>query len=167
MAIDIKPTDVILLEDERDKQKMQIMQLEHERDMFRSKFMELDRENEQLKREIENWMDSNKYNYRGMGMAKQQQLKATESDIQRTIKDYLQWNGWFVVKIHQSLGSYKGIADLYALKNGQHVWIEVKTDRGRQSEHQRQFEQDIRDHGGRYIVARGIEDIEKYLKGEM
>ena len=29
MAIDIKPTDVILLEDERDKQKMQIMQLEH------------------------------------------------------------------------------------------------------------------------------------------
>jgi hypothetical protein len=63
MAIDIKPTDVILLEEERDKQKMQIMQLEHERDMFRSKFMELDRENEQLKREIENWMDSNKYNY--------------------------------------------------------------------------------------------------------
>ena len=64
-----------------------------------------------------------------------------------------------------SLGSYKGIADLYALKDGRHVWIEVKTDRGRQSEHQRQFEQDIRDHGGRYIVARGIEDIEKHLKG--
>jgi Holliday junction resolvase len=104
---------------------------------------------------------------RGMGMAKQQQLKATESDIQKAIREYLQWNGWFVIKIHQSLGSYKGIADLYALKNGRHVWIEVKTDRGRQSEYQEQFEQDIRDHGGRYIVARGIEDIEKYLKGEM
>ena len=96
-----------------------------------------------------------------------QQLKVTESDIQKAIRDYLQWQGWFVVKIHQSLGSYKGIADLYALKDGQHVWIEVKTDRGRQSEYQEQFEQDIRDHGGRYIVARGIEDIEKYLKGEM
>ena len=27
-----------------------------------------------------------------------------ESDIQRDIKTYLQYKGWFVIKIHQSMG---------------------------------------------------------------
>jgi len=86
--------------------------------------------------------------------------KITESDIQRQIKEYLQWHGWFVVKIHQSLGSYRGIADLYALKNGRHVWIEVKTPTGRLSEDQKKFREDVLAHGGTYIVARAIEDVE-------
>jgi len=87
-------------------------------------------------------------------------MKITESDIQRQIKEYLQWHGWFVVKIHQSLGSYKGIADLYALKDGQHVWIEVKTARGKQSYYQKRFQQDIEKHGGTYILARSVSDVE-------
>ena len=88
------------------------------------------------------------------------QPKITESDIQAAIKEYLQWHGWFVVKIHQSLGSYKGIADLYALKDGRHVWIEVKTEKGRLSEYQEKFKRDVTAHGGRYIVARSVEDVE-------
>lgn len=90
---------------------------------------------------------------------KKQRNKPTEAEIQRQIKEYLQWQGWFVVKIHQSLGSYKGIADLYALKNGRSVWIEVKTPRGRQSQHQEKFQRDIEDHGGEYMVARCVEDV--------
>jgi Holliday junction resolvase len=86
--------------------------------------------------------------------------KMKESEIQAQIRDYLRWTGWFVVKIHQSLGSYRGIADLYALRDGQHVWIEVKTDRGVQSEYQKKFQRDIEKHGGTYILARGIEDVE-------
>ncbi|MBO8136781.1 MAG: VRR-NUC domain-containing protein [Desulfotomaculum sp.] len=82
-----------------------------------------------------------------------------ERDIQRQIKEYLQWHGWLVVKIHQSLGSYKGIADLYALKNGRSVWIEVKTPKGKQSKDQEQFEKDIKAHGGEYMVARSVEDV--------
>lgn len=82
-----------------------------------------------------------------------------ESDIQRQIKEYLQWRGWFVVKIHQSLGSYKGIADLYALKDGQHVWIEVKTPAGSQSKDQVKFQRDVEAHGGTYLVARSVEDV--------
>jgi len=92
-------------------------------------------------------------------MQKQVKSKITESDIQRQIKEYLQLNGWFVVKIHQSLGSYKGIADLYALKDGRHVWIEVKMPKGRLSEHQKQFRQDVINHGGIYLVARSIDDV--------
>ncbi len=86
-------------------------------------------------------------------------LKITESDIQATIKEYLQLHGWFVVKIHQSLGSYKGIADLYALRNGQHVWIEVKKPNGRLSEYQGKFRDDVITHGGKYIIATCIEDV--------
>lgn len=82
-----------------------------------------------------------------------------ESEIQRAIMQYLRMCGWFVVKIHQSMGSYKGIADLYALKYGSAVWIEVKTPTGKQSEHQKAFETDIVSHGGRYVVASRIEDV--------
>lgn len=66
-----------------------------------------------------------------------------ESEIQRQIKDYLQWRGWFVVKIHQSLGSYRGIADLYAIREGRSVWIEVKTSIGRLSMHQERYRADM------------------------
>ena len=84
-----------------------------------------------------------------------------ESEIQRQIKEALQWRGWFVVKIHQSLGSYKGIADLYALKDGRHIWIEVKTPRGRQSDHQKKFQADLEAAGGEYILCRGAEDLQE------
>lgn len=91
--------------------------------------------------------------------------KLKESDIQRQIKEYLQWQGWFVVKIHQSLGSYKGIADLYALRAGRSVWIEVKTPDGYQSQDQKDFERDIKTRGGEYFVARSVEDVELLGRG--
>ena len=87
-----------------------------------------------------------------------------ESEIQITIKEYLQWQGWFVVKIHQSLGSYKGIADLVAMKDGLTVWIEVKTPKGRLSKYQEQFRDDVLAHGGTYIVARSVDDVERVLR---
>lgn len=90
--------------------------------------------------------------------------KLPESQIQSLIIQMLRQFGWFVVKIHQSLGSYKGIADLYALKDGRNIWIEVKTPRGRLSEHQERFRDDVGAHGGEFIVARGIDDIEFLLK---
>ncbi|MEN6567163.1 MAG: VRR-NUC domain-containing protein [Veillonellales bacterium] len=82
-----------------------------------------------------------------------------ESEIQSAIREYLRWHGWFVVKIHQSLGSVKGIADLYALKNGRSAWIEVKTPKGRLSEHQELFREDVVNHGGVYMVARSVDDV--------
>lgn len=95
---------------------------------------------------------------------KQTKTKAfKERDIQKQIKEYLQYTGWFVVKIHQSLGSYRGIADLYALKNGRHLWLEVKTPNGRQNEHQKQFERDVKAHGGEYYVVRSVEDVVEIL----
>jgi len=66
-----------------------------------------------------------------------------------------------VVKIHQSLGSYPGIADLYAVKGGRSIWVEVKTPAGRQSEVQREFQRQVEEHGGVYVLARSVEDVEE------
>lgn len=85
--------------------------------------------------------------------------KILERDTQKQIKTFLQYQGWFVVKIHQSMGSHKGIADLYALRGGVGVWIEVKTPTGRQSQDQQKFQQEVEAHGGTYILARGIDDL--------
>ena len=89
----------------------------------------------------------------------------TEAMIQQQIRDYLRLTGWFVVKIHQSLGSYRGIADLYALKNGRSVWIEIKTAKGVLSKHQERFWDDIQLHGGEYYVCRSVDDVQEALKG--
>ena len=93
-------------------------------------------------------------------LAKGKPPVAKESEIQAAIKAYLQYRGWLVIKIHQSLGSYRGIADLYALKNGRHVWIEVKTAKGRLSKDQEKFRDEVEAYGGVYIVARSVEDVE-------
>lgn len=91
--------------------------------------------------------------------------KLKESDIQKLIREFLQWHGWFVFKIHQSLGSYPGVADLYAIKNGRSVWIEVKTPKGKQSKDQKKFQQNIEAHGGEYLLATCTEDLEALEEG--
>ena len=83
-----------------------------------------------------------------------------EIDIQNEIRDMLRMHGWFVMRHQQSLGSLKGLSDLTAIRDGKTVYIEVKTSRGKQSAYQEAFQKEIESHGGTYILARKIEDIE-------
>jgi Holliday junction resolvase len=89
----------------------------------------------------------------------------TESQIQTDIKDYLTWSGWFVFKIHQQ-GKYcfRGITDLIAIKNGLTIYVEIKTPKGRLSDDQISFMENIKNHGGIHIVARSLDDIRENLK---
>jgi hypothetical protein len=41
--------------------------------------------------------------------------------------------------------------------------VEVKTENGRQSQHQKQFEQDVKAHGGHYCIAKCYEDMRDYI----
>lgn len=91
--------------------------------------------------------------------------KEKETTIQNRIRDFLSLNGWFVIRHQQSLGSLKGLSDLTAIKDGITVYIEVKTPRGVQSEYQKIFQQNIESHGGIYILARGLEDVQHLAKG--
>ena len=83
-----------------------------------------------------------------------------ESEIQAQVKQYLQYRRWLVIRMQQNIGSHKGLADLYCLKDGRGVWVEVKTAKGRLSEHQEKFRHDIEVNGGEYVVARDVADVE-------
>jgi len=83
-----------------------------------------------------------------------------ESDVRKQIQDYLKWTGWTVFYHLQGLGSYRGMSDLQALKDGRSVFIEVKASRGRQSEHQKSFQRLVEAAGGEYVLARRVEDVE-------
>jgi Holliday junction resolvase len=87
-----------------------------------------------------------------------------ESDIQAGIRDFLRWKGWMVWKNHQSLGSYRGLADLTAVKDGVVLFIEVKTSKGRLSEYQQRFRDELVQAGGNYLVARNVEQVEQALR---
>lgn len=84
-----------------------------------------------------------------------------ETAIKRSLKQYLSLKGWFVFHILQGLGSYPGIPDLIAVKNGQTLFIEVKTHNGRQSKKQEEFQKALEDHGGKYLLIRDLDELIK------
>ena len=86
-----------------------------------------------------------------------------ETVIQNAIRDLLRMDGWLVIRHQQNLGSYLGLTDLSAVKDGKTIYIEVKTPTGRQSAYQKQFQKDIEEHGATYILARSVDDIKPYL----
>jgi hypothetical protein len=86
-----------------------------------------------------------------------------ETKIKHQVRDYLKLYGYFVFPIMQGLGAYKGIADFCVIGYGYTFFIEIKTKKGKQSEHQKTFEHDIISHGGHYGVVTCIEDLQEVL----
>lgn len=95
------------------------------------------------------------------------QLQLTEAEVLDQVKKYLQATGWLVMRIHQSLGSKPGLPDIIALKDGRTIYIECKSQhpRAKLSGSQEIMRREIERHGGMYILARGIEDVEEAIKG--
>ena len=91
----------------------------------------------------------------------------TENEIQSAIRDDLSWKGWYVIRIQQGMGAHNGLSDLIAIKNGRVVFIEVKTPRGKQSEYQIKFEEEITKRGAEYIVMRSAQDVAKIETSEV
>lgn len=61
----------------------------------------------------------------------------------------------------------KGSADILGImRGGRFLAIEVKTATGRQSEHQKNFQNIIESFGGVYILARSVEDVKRRLESE-
>jgi len=86
-------------------------------------------------------------------------MKISESDIRRQVRDYLRVKGWFVFHVLQGLGCYLGVTDLIAVKDGRVLFIELKTARGRQSQHQKKFQADLEAAGGEYVLCRGVDEL--------
>ena len=88
-----------------------------------------------------------------------------ESGVLNEIRTALGYQGWFVVRIQQGLGCYKGMTDLVATKNGVTLFIECKVPGGKQSVYQVEFQRRLEQVGGNYVLATSYSDVEKYVKG--
>jgi Holliday junction resolvase len=90
-------------------------------------------------------------------------LYLSEKLILKACRDLLVLEGFFVVRMVAGLGSLKGVADLYAIKDGVSLWIETKTKKGILSIHQQKFKHDIESHKGIYLVVRDVDELINFL----
>ena len=95
---------------------------------------------------------------------KQGKVVLSHSQLKRQIVDFLRWHKWLVIPIAQGAFSYSGIADLYIIRRGFQIWIEIKGGKDFQSEYQRKFATDIFNQGGRYLLIRSLDDLESYMR---
>jgi len=97
-----------------------------------------------------------------------------ESEIQKSILEYLGYQkkiyffraGSGAIRTEQ--GGYfktgkKGCPDIIVCKSGKFIGLEVKTEKGRQSENQKQAEQEIIKAGGEYYIVKSIDDVQKII----
>lgn len=104
--------------------------------------------------------------------------KATEQQIQRCVLDWLE-------AVHKEKGIYyfrsaagmvkmesgrmfrtgrPGTPDISVVWQGHFIGLEIKTDKGRQSEVQKIAEKEIINAGGHYYIIRRIEDVWEIFK---
>lgn len=97
-----------------------------------------------------------------------------EKNVRREVTNVLEIHGFFCYYNLQGLGSYKGIPDLCAIKDGITMYIELKKrpgkdatgkriGAGKQSEHQRKFQDEVERHGGIYLLATCGHDVEQFI----
>jgi penicillin-binding protein-related factor A (putative recombinase) len=101
-----------------------------------------------------------------------------EKVIEREILDFLAMKNILAFKI-KSQGTFdpikkqfrspskyfkRGVSDILGIFEGRPLAIEVKSEKGRLSVHQKIFLQQWEDHGGITIVARSVKDVMEKLK---
>ncbi len=87
----------------------------------------------------------------------------SEKEITASIRAYLRAHGIFHWKVFQTLGSQKGVSDIIGIYKRQFFAIEVKTEKGKLSDYQRRFLNQVVAAGGIGFVARSLDDVVKHL----
>ncbi len=88
----------------------------------------------------------------------------TEKELVKELRKYWKREGWYVIRNQQNIGSHKGLADFLVIKDGLHIFVEAKGEKGRQSPAQQQFESEIEKAGGEYVVCKSVDDFADYYK---
>ena len=96
-----------------------------------------------------------------------------ESDIQKSIIDYLtikkvffwrQNSGAVVTESKRFIRmGITGAPDIFIVKNGQIIGLEIKTLKGRQNENQKNFQEMFEKAGGIYYLVRSLDDVIKVI----
>lgn len=69
--------------------------------------------------------------------------------------------------VRRSTGVSRGISDLILLPEGDSPWfIELKSPKGRLTEHQKTFAADVKAAGGKFMVWRTIDDCQRWIDGD-
>ena len=92
-------------------------------------------------------------------------IKQTESEITREIRQYLKIRGIWHYKQWQGLGSLPGVSDIIGCFKGRYLAIEVKRPGQKPTERQQSFLDRVNDEGGLSFVASSVEDVIKNLEG--
>ena len=85
-----------------------------------------------------------------------------EKQVQASMLKYLKSEGYFTFKT--IVNNVAGVPDIYALKNGKSVWIEVKRPGGRRSPVQIYTQEQMEKQGGIIMTVESVEDLDKKLK---
>src|SRR3990170_3770283 len=99
-------------------------------------------------------------------------MKLSEHELQNLIREYLARKGWFVLRLNSGMIRTNkdkmvrlapaGTPDLYALKKGKSIFIEVKAGYNKVTFYQDQMLKLIEDHGAQTIVIRIIPSEVKF-----
>jgi hypothetical protein len=93
-----------------------------------------------------------------------------ESDIQRQILDYLAIKGVFAYRNNSGAlrrffrAGVLGGPDVVCGIDGRYIGIEVKAPKGKQSDHQKEFQKNLEAAGGKYVLAYSLDDIMHSIK---
>ena len=93
-----------------------------------------------------------------------------ESETQKAILEWLAWKHIFHYRNNSSAIQIEngkrflrfgavGSPDIICVVDGQYVGIVVKAPKGKQSEHQKEFQRQLEEAGGKYIVAYSLDDV--------
>jgi len=86
-----------------------------------------------------------------------------EGRIKADVKQALTQLGWFVFNVAQfnkrGYSVHCGISDLIAVGYARVLFMEIKTDTGKQSSAQREFMAQVQAHGGEYYVIRSLDEL--------
>lgn len=97
-----------------------------------------------------------------------------ESEVQKMLLDYLRIRGWFAFKVNtagifkQKTGNYipnpnRGCPDIFAAKGGITIAVEAKSEKGAQSDFQKEWQRNWEAAGCRYLLIHSLDELIKLL----
>ena len=88
-----------------------------------------------------------------------------ESSIRKQVDQYLTLRGWYCWATHSHDGIHRpsvgGLSDFEAVKDGEFIAVEVKSDKGKLRPAQVEHAKGLSESGIRFIVCRSVEDLKR------